>query len=92
MATARMAWQSRYRAARSAFKMWGDFERNHPSGDTPAFLHDSIEACPLFKPTRLHGDVLGWFTTNPTRTLHKFRMAHLAGRVRLPGARMGGAA
>ena len=62
MATARQSWQSRYRAARSAFKMWGDFERNHPSGDTPAFLLESIGACPLFKPTRLHGDVLGWFT------------------------------
>lgn len=92
MATARQSWHSRYRAARSAYKMRGAFERNHPSGDTPAFLLESIGACPLFKPTRLHGDVLGWFTANGARPLHTFRMAHLTSRARLPGARIGGAA
>lgn len=92
MATARQSWQNRYRAARSAYKFWGDFERHHPSGDTPQFLHESLDACPLFKPTRLHGDVLGWFTANGAKSLHKFRMLHLAKPAPLPGSSLRGVA
>jgi len=92
MATSRLSWQRRYRAARSAYKMWGEFERLHPAGHTPQFIQESLDACPLFKPPRLHGDVLGWFTANGAKGLHRFRMLHLAKPARLPGARIGGAA
>ena len=93
MATARQQWKAFYRAARAAFRLFLTFRHRFPGNPCPDFVYDAARQGELrFDFCRLHGDVLGLYTANGTRTLHKFRMAHLAGRVRLPGAGIGGAA
>ncbi|MGR4897483.1 hypothetical protein ACIPR8_19765 [Stenotrophomonas sp. LARHCG68] len=92
MATARQQWKAFYRAARAAYRLFCTFRHRFPGNPCPDFVYDASKQGELrFDFCRLHGDVLRRFCgMGPGE--HKVRMTHLAGRVRLPGARIGGAA
>lgn len=93
MATARQQWKAFYRAARAAFRLFLAFQHRFErrlKDKCPDFLYSATRQGALrFDYCRLHGDVLRMFNG---KSAHKIRMTHLARRVRLPGARIGGAA
>lgn len=89
MATARQQWKAFYRAARAAWRFFLAFQHRFED-KCPDFLYTATKRGALrFDYCRLHGDVLGMFYGPRAHTV---RMTHLARRVRLPGARNGGAA
>jgi hypothetical protein len=93
MATARQQWKAFYRAARAAYSLFLAFQHRlecQLKGKIPDFLYTAAKAGTLrFDFCRLHGDYLGVFNG---LWAHNERMAHFGRRVRLPGARIGGAA
>lgn len=92
MATARQQWKAFYRAARAAYRLFCTFRGRFQGNPCPDFVYDASKRGGMrFDFTRLHGDVL-WQFRGVDPGGHKVRMTHLARRVRLPGAGIGGAA
>lgn len=93
MATARQQWKAFSRAARAAWRLFLAFQHRFErrlKDKCPDFLYTATKEGALrFDFCRLHGDLLRVFNG---MWGHDCRMAHFRRRVRLPGARIGGAA